>query len=669
MTTSKISAFIFALTALGIVSCNKDFLDRQPLSNITPENYLVEESQLAAYTIARYNVLPTFAQGGYGTFGNDIHTDNMAFMNYDNRYVPGQWRVQPTGGDWSFTEIFQANYFLNTVLPRYNAGEITGNPATIAHYVGEMYFLRAWTYFSKLQALGDFPIVKTVLPDDRAILTAASERAPRTEVARFILSDLDSAAMLMLPVSPDGNKNRLSSVCAKLLKSRVALYEASWLENFKGTAFVPKGPGWPGADKAYNANYEFRSGNIDSEIDFLLDQAMASSKEVADMVPLVPNTMVDQSQTTYEDFAQASSTNPYTAMFGSLDLKGFSEVLLWRRYDRGLSLGHNAVLYAGGGNYASGLTRGMVDAFLMKNGLPIYASGSGYIGDEELKDVRTNRDGRLWLFLKEPGQLNMLKTSVVPIPYPIEPVPRILDVSFETKYSTGYSIRKGINYDAAEVQVYYGGSTGSIVFRGVEAYLNYIEASYLKTGALNGTAIAYWQAIRQRAGVDPDIQKTIDATDMTIEAKNDWGTYTAGTMVDKTLYNIRRERRSELIAEGMRYMDLRRWRAMDQMISTPYHIEGFKLWGSMQDWYAPASLTYDIGDASTVSSPARSLYFRPYEKTATSLAYDGYRWHMAHYLNPISTQHFLITADNEDVSTSPIYQNPGWPILPNLGPL
>src|SRR5436190_1208770 len=86
------------------------------------------------------------------------------------------------------------------------------------------------------------------------------------------------------------------------------------------------------------------------------------------------------------------------------------------------------------------------------------------------------------------------------------------------------------------------------------------------------------------AGVDPDVQKTIAATDLSKEAANDWGVFTAGQVINKTLYNIRRERRSELMAEGFRYMDLRRWRAMDQMITTPYHIEGFKLWGPMKNW-------------------------------------------------------------------------------------
>ena len=31
--------------------------------------------------------------------------------------------------------------------------------ATIKHYIGEMYFLRAYEYFKKLQLFGDFPII------------------------------------------------------------------------------------------------------------------------------------------------------------------------------------------------------------------------------------------------------------------------------------------------------------------------------------------------------------------------------------------------------------------------------------------------------------------------------------------------------------------------------
>jgi len=644
-------------------SCEK-FLDRAPLSTITPDNYLTEESQLAAYTINLYGVFPTHSTNNTGhTFALlDNNTDNMSGRYYSNIYAPGQVKVPQTGGDWEFTNIYQCNYFIQKVVPQFNAGRIAGNADNIKHYIGEMYMIRAYVYFTKLQALGDFPIIKKTLPDDRAVLTAASKRAPRTEVARFIISDLDSAIMLMKAFSPDGFRNRLSKNAALLLKSRVALFEGTWLKYFKGTAFVPNGPGWPGKEKDYNASYNFPSGSIEGEIDYFLTQAMESSKLVADATPLVTNNMVIQQATT-------DPVNPYCNMFSDVDMSVYPEVLFWRRYDKGLGITNNVPVEMGKGNLGIGLTRGFVDGFLMANGLPIYAAGSGYAGDDSIQLVRKNRDGRLWLFLKQPGQINILYPSPNGThATPIEPIPDILNYLGNSDMPLGYTLRKGLTYYGEQCGNGLGW-IGSIVFRGAEAYLNYIEASYEKYGNIDATAGLYWQEIRTRAAVDPDFQKTIDATDLSKEALNDWGVYSAGNMVDKTLYNIRRERRSELMAEENRLMDLRRWRAMDQMITTPYHIEGFKIWGPMQKWYEAGSLTYSIGNASTMSAPSLSLYIRPYERTTTSLVFNGYKWTMAHYLNPIAVQNFLITTENNDVTGSPIYQNPGWPITANAGPI
>ncbi|MCS2888520.1 hypothetical protein NXV14_16520 [Bacteroides fragilis] len=41
-----------------------------------------------------------------------------------------------------------------------------------------------------------------------------------------------------------------------------------------------------------------------------------------------------------------------------------------------------------------GYTRSLVESFLMKNGLPIYASNSDYKGDKNTIDVTTDRDNR-----------------------------------------------------------------------------------------------------------------------------------------------------------------------------------------------------------------------------------------------------------------------------------
>ncbi|TKG89609.1 RagB/SusD family nutrient uptake outer membrane protein [Puteibacter caeruleilacunae] len=657
----KKSFIYIQIIAVGLLtllaSCGDDFLDRKPESDITPTSYLTDEEHLAAFTINRYSVLPSHGSWSFGTFGIDKHTDNMAAMHYDNKYVPGEWRVPQSGGDWNFHHIYRLNYFLETVVPRWKSGEISGSEENIKHYIGEAYFLRAYVYFNKLQNLGDFPIVRKTYPDEMEVLTNISKRSPRSDVARFIIADLDSAAMLMQVNSIDGNKNRLSKGCASLLKSRVALFEATWLKYFKNTPYVPLGPDWPGAEKDYNKDWNYPSGGIDNEISWLLDQAMTSAKAVADNYRLTVNNGVLK-----QDIADAD--NEYFDMFSAEDMSSYSEVLLWKDYDKGLGITHNVPVYAQKGNNGIGLTRGFVDNFLMANGLPIYASGSGYKGDDIISDVRNDRDGRLWLFLKEPGQKNILIPSTVGTHgTPIETVPDITFVDSEKGYGTGYSIRKGLTYDAKHT-ANGGGYTGSIVYRATEAYLNYIEACFEKNGSLDASATNYWKAIRARAKTDVDFSKTIAATNLTEEAKNDWGVYSAGNMVDVTLYNIRRERRCELMAEGLRFMDLKRWRAMDQLINQPYHIEGFKLWGPIKDWYEDGYLK----PGNNVSSPDRSLYFRPYERTGQELVYEGYRWNMAHYLNPIAFAHFLITSKDNEVSTSPIYQNPNWPTAPNLPP-
>jgi hypothetical protein len=672
----KYSGFIvIGMIMFLSLSCKK-FLDKasMPPSSITPDNYLVEESQLGAYAINQYaNILPSHRQVGqytYGTFEIDAATDNQVGASQDNKYTSGLWLV-PSGVDgtpetatsYLFTNIYQCNYFLQTVIPRWKAGKISGNAANIAQYIGEIYFLRAYVNFNHLQTFGDFPIIRSVLPDNGPILTNASKRSPCSEVARFIMSDLDSAALLMQPQF-DAGKNRLSKNCAYLLRSRVALFEGTWLKYFKGTAFVPNGTNWPGAAKSYNAGYQFKSGSIDNEIQYFLGEAMTSSKLVADAVSLVPNTGT---------IVSSNNENPYFSMFGALNMAAYSEVLLWRQTISTANT-HNVPVYAQLGNHGIGITRSMVESFVMANGLPIYAPGSGWAGDDYITNQRTNRDGRLNLFLKEPGQQNvLLDFGQGDHETDIEPTPLIYVTTAEQRYTTGYALRKGISYDGAQAKN--GGAyTGSITFRASEAYLNYIEACYEKNGSLDGSATNYWHQLRTRAGVNPDFNVTIAATDMSKETL-DWGAYSGGQLISPTLFNIRRERRDELMAEGLRFMDLKRWRAMDQLITTPYHFEGFKLWGPMKNWYTPSQIAYGATNSSaTVSDPALSAYLRPYEVKSSSTAYKGAMWTMAHYLYPIGIENFAITSTNGgaggDYSSSPIYQNPGWPIVggaPSIG--
>lgn len=666
MKSNKIKCIFGVLTLMCCISSCEDFLDRTPQSNVIPEEYYKSESQIQAALNNLYDMLPKHT-GNYGIFAYDTNTDNQAETYPDNKFSKNLWKVEMTGGSWNWTDLYKINYTLNQVNNNLEKNIITGNKDKINHYIGELHFLRAYTYFNMLRALGDLPIITEPLPVEENALISANKRMPRNEVARFIISDLDTAAV-MLKEGLFSHKNRLTPDVAQLYKSRVALFEASWLKHFKGTAFVPNGEGWPGKLKDYNSGYEYPSGNIDNEITYFFDIAVKSSEEVAEKYKdkLTVNTgIVPQTD---------SDVNPYFYMFGAVDMSEYEDILLWRQYGLDLKCTNNVEVNIQESNGNVGLTRGFVESYVMKDGKPWYANHDGFSYDDgTIAKVRENADPRLHIFLKEPGQKNAFKnmegseTHVVEI----EPVPNILVAS--KIYPTGYAIRKGGTFDRrlCENALSYN---GCIIFRATEALLNYIEAKYELTGDINsGHILEYWMKVRTAAGfsgtaVNP--LTMINATEMIYE-KGDWGSYTAGQqLTDKVLYNIRRERRCEFIGEDMRHMDLLRWRSYDQLITEPAHIEGIHFWGTeMQGWYDESTIIADGSAGANISSIKLSEYIRPHEKNQTSgnPYKNGLTWNMAHYLEPLPIRQFILTSDDRATpEKSPLYQNPYWPLTPDM---
>lgn len=668
--------FFIAAGGLTILSSCNDFLDRMPLDEVTPETFFYSEGDFAAYAVKHYN-FTTHSGWGAGNWVIDNGTDNQIAATYNNRWIPGQWMTvesYSSGDPWDFTAIRELNYFFENALPRVESGEVEGT--YLNHYVGEIYFLRAKNYFDKLTTFGDFPIVTETLPDDMDVLVQASKRQPQHKVARFILEDLDKAIELLVN-DPNGGKNRITKNAAYLLKSRVALYEASWLYYHQGTARVPGGPGWPG-DPADVADFD-----INAEISFFLQECKEASLAVVNAVQFTENTAVncdDEIVPTDENMYKMG--NPYFAQFSADNLESYPEILLWRDYDlEQYNIWHSAVNYIRkGGN--TGYTRQFVESFLCRDGLPSYASPL-YRGDDNLMNVRKNRDLRLQLFMMTPGELlspyEMVDENGVVQPDTLAEAPNIIDVN-ETRCVTGYQVRKGLcdNW-------YRDGGTGiegCPVYRATEAYLNYIEASCIEHNgtSIDETAVRLWGDLRARAGLPRDYQVTVNATNLSLES--DFAVYSGGVQVTPLMFNIRRERRCELVAEGFRLNDLRRWRALDQLINNPgkFWPEGFNLWesGVLDAHLADGSVLGErvIGnndESSNVSSyEVNGKYLSPYRIMPTNnLMYEpGYTWCSAHYLTPIAIKHFRITSSNTtDLATSTIYQNPGWPTEASMPPL
>lgn len=665
---------------MTVTSCS-DFLDRPPLDQISPDSYYTTADQLGTFTINYYtSIFPNNSGWFAGVATFDDGTDNQASRSGNSgMYLQDQWKV-PTSGGIGMNAIRNVNKFINESEAKIAAGKVTGTPEQINQYMGEAYFIRAMLYYSKLQDYGDFPIVLTELNIDND-LVEASKRQPRNLVARQILSDMDKAIdKLQVNVA---SKVRINKNAALAMKSRMALYEATFEKYHRGTGRVPGDANWPGKNKEWNKNFTI---NQDDEVNFFLDQAIDAAKKVCDAVPLKTqnNHVMNPSA-----IGQYNGWNAYYDMFASPDLSKYPEVLLWRQFNSNLtpSLAHLTSNKLRGGA-ATGWTRGLVESFLMKNGLPIYASGSGYHGDTTVDMAKTDRDERLQLFMfGESDVLGIDQKSIDlandKLPAGATPLTKILfnaATLFATDQAsrdvTGYRQRKFYNYDPAmQLGQTFSDVDGQIIIRVEEAMLNYIEASYLRTGSLDATATGYWTALRARAGITAPISTTIAATDMSKEAdvnrpSYDWAAFSAGHPVDATLYSIRRERRSEFAGEGLRNDDLIRWASLDQVKN--YQIEGVNFWDQI---YQNPSFVNDKGVSliiadgesnATMSAKTLSKYVRPYQIQKTNnILYDGYTFYQAHYLSPFSYQEMQLCSPDGTAENSNLYQNIYWPVEAN----
>lgn len=665
---------------MTVTSCS-DFLDRPPLDQISPDSYYTTADQLGTFTINYYtSIFPNNSGWFAGVATFDDGTDNQASRSGNSgMYLQDQWKV-PTSGGIGMNAIRNVNKFINESEAKIAAGKVTGTPEQINQYMGEAYFIRAMLYYSKLQDYGDFPIVLKELNIDND-LVEASKRQPRNLVARQILSDMDKAIdKLQVNVA---SKVRINKNAALAMKSRMALYEATFEKYHRGTGRVPGDANWPGKNKEWNKNFTI---NQDDEVNFFLDQAIDAAKKVCDAVPLkTQNSHVMNPSS----IGQYNGWNSYYDMFASPDLSKYPEVLLWRQFNSNLtpSLAHLTSNKLRGGA-STGWTRGLVESFLMKNGLPIYASGSGYHGDTTVDMAKTDRDERLQLFMFGESDVlgidqksidlanKKLAAGATPLTKILFNAATLFATDQASRDVTGYRQRKFYNYDPAmQLGQTFSDVDGQIIIRVEEAMLNYIEASYLRTGSLDATATGYWTALRARAGITAPISTTIAATDMSKEAdvnrpSYDWAAFSAGHPVDATLYSIRRERRSEFAGEGLRNDDLIRWASLDQVKN--YQIEGVNFWDQI---YQNPSFVNDKGVSliiadgesnATMSAKTLSKYVRPYQIQKTNnILYDGYTFYQAHYLSPFSYQEMQLCSPDGNAENSNLYQNIYWPVKAN----
>ncbi|MEG1511069.1 MAG: RagB/SusD family nutrient uptake outer membrane protein [Bacteroidales bacterium] len=226
--------------------------------------------------------------------------------------------------------------------------------------------------------------------------------------------------------------------------------------------------------------------------------------------------------------SQFSLTPVYHDLYGSLDLSKNTEVMLYKSYVSGV-LTHSVVGYTNSSTMMNGLTKDAINSYLCSDGLPILLSPL-YAGDDNIKATLTARDKRL---LQSVG--NVLAYKGTPN-----------DKGFTS--STGYKITKFDNSTLSASDILAPNNpTDAPVFWLAEVLLNYAESA-AELGVLTQTDIdGTINLLRSRAGVAGLSLAAIPNDPL------------RDSDVSPLLWELRRERRSELMMDGFRQWDIRRW--------------------------------------------------------------------------------------------------------------
>ena len=499
----KITYLILIVLGITFYSCDEGLLDKTPLDQISDPDFWTSETDLELYLNRLYDSFEGWWVSGGGAAPTYDRGTDLALPPpnvYGGDYTPrldGVVTVPATGGGWNWGNIRNINFFLENV-DRVEAG----GPMT-EHYIGEGHYFRAHYYYLLFRDFGELPIItQSLSAEDEDLLYSA--RKSRTEVANFILSDLDIAISKMKNGSElASHKTRLSKDIALLFKARVALYAGTWEKYHQGTVF---------------------GGDTDGS--GYLQQAEAAAKQVMDdgnysLVMGDPNSV-------------------YFELFNQVDYSGNQEVLFFKHFDRE-TYGSDFSNQLWNWPNAYGLTQDLSKYYLCDDGLPTALSPK-FVGDKLFSEIEVNRDPRLAQTFMVPGDIRRIMGGDTTI------------YEFPDLYScgTGFESQKFRMIDVDPAVGPENGSVDYILFRYAEALLIYAEAK-AELGTIS------------QGDIDMTINQLRDRVEMphlkmsSISADPNWPDY--GNSISDILQEIRRERVTELYGEGFRFDDLMRWRA------------------------------------------------------------------------------------------------------------
>ena len=424
---------------------------------------------------------------------------------------------------------------------------------------GEAIFLRAWYYATMLKHYGGIPLIgDTVYTESDKINTTRNTYA---ECVDYITKQCDDAAAL-LPLSFTGlDYGRVTKGAAMSLKARVLLYAASPL---------------------FNGGAEAGDENLKAIISYPNNDpnrwklAADAAKAVMDLGVYSLN-VDNNTKPGYGFYSLFQKRVNSEYIFARLEPENKDLENLWRPPSRGGSTTSGSFPY-----------QNLVDAFGMKNGLPVTDPASGF----DPEHPYDNRDPRLDYTVTHNLSLVYVAYDALRPVYTYDGEPN--GDGFGAGTPTGYYGNKMCNDNV--IPNYFFNVTPRCypLIRFADILLMYAEALNEFSGPSQEVYDAVEQ-IRQRAGLDPYQLQT-------------------GMTKDEMRAVIQHERRVEFAFEGSRFWDVRRWKIAEQTDSQM--MTGMKVKKN-----ADGSYTYTVQDVRKHNF-RKPMYLWPIPQSETAKSPD-----------------------------------------------
>jgi len=503
--------FFIVAGGLALSACSKDFLERIPANKVPEEQFWKTERDVYLAVNSVYGRMPGETMI-YDDGASDLVHAQYPWESPSNEISSGEFSTAVNAG-WDYVPIRVMNYFLE------NVDKAVMDEGLKTRYTAEVRFVRAFLYHRMFTRFGDIPLVTKVLNRDEANVP----RTPRAQVLEFILSELQAAADV-LPAKYEGGqykeKGRITKGAALALKARVYLFESNW-EMASKTA----------------------------------QEVMTLGYQLFSKAQLTPQDQEDD-YTKFVDFDDEadqkrflSGLRSYEGLFHQIN-EGNSEVILDHQYLKQIRAQTiNTLLTEGavGGWSSITPTQNMVNAYeSYKTGKAITPATGAKRAENYAKADKAdfvaefrNRDPRFYAsILFETAPWNALTADGG---YTFKWVNGSSNMS-----QTGYNFRKMV--DPAATRENIDNHANVILLRYAEILLTYAEAQ----NELSGPSMAIYDAldqIRVRAGMPK-----VDRVEFSSK--------------EKLRELIRNERAVELVLEGVRYNDIRRWKTAPDVMKS-----------------------------------------------------------------------------------------------------